>query len=203
MRQLIVAVSTAALLSGPCPALARSITFSFDSLSTGAGTPITLTSDGVSATFTASGDPGGFQIVPSYFSFPGNVIETPGASFQDFEALNIAFSMPLASFSGPFATDVSGPLDLTASLGVSEAGTASSTGAIPFGYTYPEGTISFNGAKFNGLVLSVPNDPDFALGSFTVTIPEPSTWALMLAGFAGVGVVAARRASRSRRAFAA
>jgi PEP-CTERM motif-containing protein len=39
---------------------------------------------------------------------------------------------------------------------------------------------------------------------FTVSVPEPSTWALMLLGFAGVGLSALRRnAMRRRRAIAA
>ncbi len=48
------------------------------------------------------------------------------------------------------------------------------------------------------------NDPNFdGLDSFSVsTVPEASTWAMMLAGFAGLGF-AAFRTSRKRAAFAA
>ena len=34
-------------------------------------------------------------------------------------------------------------------------------------------------------------------------VPEPSTWVMMLAGFAGLGVVARRRAAKRRAAAAA
>jgi hypothetical protein len=63
---------------------------------------------------------------------------------------------------------------------------------------------------FTGL----PADPQFTIGSFTLTnpvlqlsdtltisavaaVPEPSTWAMMILGFAGVGFMAYRRKSKS------
>ena len=43
----------------------------------------------------------------------------------------------------------------------------------------------------------------FVTISLESTVPEPSTWAMMLLGFAGVGFAGYRRARRSRAAFAA
>jgi PEP-CTERM motif len=43
----------------------------------------------------------------------------------------------------------------------------------------------------------------FVVSGSVTDVPEPSTWVMMLAGFAGLGVVASRRAARRRAAAAA
>jgi hypothetical protein len=43
----------------------------------------------------------------------------------------------------------------------------------------------------------------FVVSGSVTDVPEPSTWVMMLAGFAGLGVVARRRAARRRAAAAA
>jgi hypothetical protein len=202
MGKLLLAAIAAVVLSVGIPAqAAASISFSFDSLASGTGTPITLSSGGINATFTASGGPGGFQINPTFFSFSGNVLLTPGTLGQSNEALGITFSAPLTSFSANFGTRGPGPLDLTAlsgGLGGTTVGSSSATGTIPAGFQFPEGTISFSGATFDSIILADIHDTDFALGSFTVSsaVPEPSTWAMMLLGFAGVRFMAYRRKSK-------
>ena len=200
MGKLLLAAIAAVVLSVGIPAqAAASISFSFDSLASGTGTPITLSSGGINATFTASGGPGGFQINPTFFSFSGNVLLTPGTLGQSNEALGITFSAPLTSFSANFATNGPGPLDLTAlsgGLGGTMVGSSSATGTVVT--TFPEGTIGFSGATFDSIILADSNDPNFSLGSFTVNsaVPQPSTWAMMIIGFAGIGFIAYRRKSR-------
>jgi hypothetical protein len=64
------------------------------------------------------------------------------------------------------------------------------------------------GAFFDLFTLSVApgslvgglNPQDLLLSVTTTPVPEPSTWAMMLAGFAGLGYVGYRRALRSARA---
>jgi hypothetical protein len=49
---------------------------------------------------------------------------------------------------------------------------------------------------FNTITLSVPNGQSLAIADFTTAtsaVPEPSTWAMMLLGFAGLGFMAYRR----------
>jgi hypothetical protein len=51
----------------------------------------------------------------------------------------------------------------------------------------------------NGYTGSLPLNSDFAFylnGTITSPVPEPSTWAMMILGFAGVGFMAYRRKSK-------
>jgi hypothetical protein len=43
----------------------------------------------------------------------------------------------------------------------------------------------------------------FAVSGHADPVPEPSTWIMMLAGFAGLGLAAYRRAARGRRTVSA
>jgi hypothetical protein len=54
--------------------------------------------------------------------------------------------------------------------------------------------------RFTGSPDSVRNLGSFFEGSFTVAaaVPEPSTWAMMLLGFAGVGFMAYRRSRKDQ-----
>ncbi len=56
---------------------------------------------------------------------------------------------------------------------------AGSTGRFAIVYTGPADSANYVGVD-----------------TFTVAIPEPETWALMLVGFAGLGVMKRRRAVR-------
>jgi PEP-CTERM motif len=55
-------------------------------------------------------------------------------------------------------------------------------------YTGSEATPQFAPGSFSGLAF-VPGGPPSDPSTLTFAIPEPSTWALMLAGFAGVGAM--------------
>lgn len=200
MGKRLLAMVAAVALGAGVEARAGYISFSFDGLATGTGTPITLSSGGVSATFTASGDPGGFSITPSIFSFPGNVLSTPSTSGQDYEALVITFSMPMELFGGYVASNGPGPFSVLGYNGFGVDGGATSENGMVDGLF--EAPFGFNPAPaFGGadtVVLADSNKSTFALGSFFVvtanTIPECSTWAMMLLGFAGLGWAGYHRA---------
>jgi hypothetical protein len=55
---------------------------------------------------------------------------------------------------------------------------------------------------FNSITLTVPDDASWVVSDFTTAqaltsaVPEPSTWAMMLLGFAGIGFMAYRRKSQ-------
>ena len=64
----------------------------------------------------------------------------------------------------------------------------------------PIGVSDINTAIRNGtMMFALSGHADLASGVLADSVPEPSTWILMLAGFAGLGVVA-RRAVRRRAA---
>jgi PEP-CTERM motif len=71
-------------------------------------------------------------------------------------------------------------------------------GTAPLDWTLTpavEGSDFFVGPGPTYGAFSDPNSANF--GAVGVTVPEPSTWAMMLLGFAGLGVVGYRRARTS------
>jgi len=111
----------------------------------------------------------------SYFE---NLLSTAGGSFFTYDPSNNKVSANEFFFviGGP-AIDIVGPFDVTGSQ------------------------VSFDHADFstpfgNGTVTLVDNIHFSALGSIDLNVapvPEPSTWAMMILGFAGVGFLAYRR----------
>jgi hypothetical protein len=64
-------------------------------------------------------------------------------------------------------------------------------------------TFALNSAAVTDIDAAIKARAEFAIaGQVEVPVPEPSTWIMMLAGFAGLGVVA-RRAARRRAATSA
>jgi hypothetical protein len=178
---------------------AATITFDFNADATGTATPFTDTVSVLSATFSSSGDPGGFQIAGSFFlNLTRQVLLDPGPANLAFLTLTIRFSAPQSDISMNFATDSATPVpfSLQAFNGVTPVGTSSATGTIPSPpgglFTLPEGLIRFGGGPFNSVVLSAAA-PHFAIDNITVTdIPEPGSLRLCVAGLA-VLVFACRR----------
>ena len=157
-------------------------TYTFEDVALNTSTPFSVTENGVTASFSSPADPGAFTITTSFWAPPisGNVLFDPGPSGASSIPLNVSFSQPLASISMDFATDGSGPFNLSAFLGSTFVGTATAAGIIPPGFGFPQGNISFGTATFDKVVLSSPNTPFFAVDNINVTpIPEPSSLALI------------------------
>ena len=60
----------------------------------------------------------------------------------------------------------------------------------PFGST----AVTANGINDLGQIVGFYADANSNTIGFETTIPEPSTWAMMLAGFAGLGFLGYRKA---------
>ena len=175
--------------------------FNFDTDAVGKATTFTDTVGGLSATFSSSGDPGGFAVESSFFdTLTGNVLVDPGPANAPNLTLSILFSAPVTTISMDFATNSAAgvPFDLSAFNGTTGVGSTTATGSIPGGFAFPEGVISFSGATFNRVVLSVPGAPDFAIDNVSVTtaLPEPGSISLLVLG---VGAIALAQVRRLRR----
>jgi len=63
--------------------------------------------------------------------------------------------------------------------------------------------LGFSTDPFNAITLTVPTGGSWVVSDFTTAqalnsaVPEPSTWAMMILGFAGVGFMAYRRRNQS------
>ena len=64
--------------------------------------------------------------------------------------------------------------------------------------------FTLNAAAMSGVNAAILGKKTaIAISGAAVAVPEPSTWIMMLAGFAGLGLAACRRAARGRAASAA
>jgi hypothetical protein len=61
--------------------------------------------------------------------------------------------------------------------------------------TFDEGVTSVGNPSFPSFPIAF-NENDQGVWSMTAAVPEPSTWAMMILGFAGVGFLAYRRKSK-------
>ncbi len=155
---MLRSVSLLALAS--CALSAHAVVIDFESTANGTATAFSSTVDGLTASFSAATPGGvpsdGFSVQNSFFStLTGHVLASGSGSDL---TLTIGFSQALDGVSLTFATQASGPLSLIAYLGGTQVGTASATGAIPSGRSFPEGTLSFSRIAFDRVVLKTTQD---------------------------------------------
>lgn len=178
-------VTLAALASAPVHAavvfsgsttgcFGASCTASLDQLSfTGAS----FTTVSAGTTFTLGSFALGNGTVPDYTS-----------SF----VLDVAFTVP-AGTTGSNLFDAA----ITGSV-------SGNSGSVTINFDNTPQAFSFTGGSFtlavnNDLTVSTRTDPQTVTGviTLTVAVPEPSTWAMMILGFAGIGFFGYRRSRKS------
>jgi PEP-CTERM motif len=111
------------------------------------------------------------------------LFDDPAATRFD---LRIFFSTPTGAGNQTFSADLTGLIFL-------------GLGFVKIDFGGPQ-TVSFKGGTFDLAVNDIylyslnPRDPVVApVTNITTAVPEPSTWALMIVGFGGLGYVAYRR----------
>jgi hypothetical protein len=176
-----------ALLIWLSSGLGATTIFDFDSDVIGIITPFIDSKSGISLNFFSNGDPGGFQIYgpgtpATFLGLSGNVLADPGTSSFRSIAMTIDFNTVMNGISMNFAVDSQTPALFTMFVyqdqtHLIQVGSVTAPNAIPPGFTFPEGTISFGGANFTSIAL-VSNAPFFAIDNIAVTtaIPEPGTF---------------------------
>ena len=130
--------------------------FDFNLVPTGTSTPFADTQTGLTATFTSPADPGGFVVGTAFFAtLTGNVLLSPGPAAANNIPLVVTFDQPATGVDLLFALNDPGnttSLTLEAfsgGVGGTLVGTANATGAIPLGFIFPEGSLSFSGTPFD------------------------------------------------------
>jgi PEP-CTERM motif len=150
------------------------------------------------------------SVTPNLGRFFSGVFTDTNSSFADLDSVS-----PLAFGSGAFvpaSTTTGGPIGLVSGLG--------DLPALLFPLDYISGTALSDSSTYLDATISslglTPGAYVFGWGSgahadtFTIdvvaspppAVPEPSTWAMMLIGFAGLGYAAVRRKTALRRTFA-
>jgi len=178
--------------------------FTFDTDTVGTATAFSNTVNGITATFSSTSDPGGFEVFGplGFVTITGNFLGQ-GPAAPDGLPLDISFSTNLQSISLNFGLDDTGSLTLTAYEGLTPVGTVTVAGSIPPGISVPEGFLMFDGATFNSVVISstTASDSLFGVGnidvSSAVTMPEPGTLALLAVGLFGL-LILCERVRRNR-----
>jgi hypothetical protein len=174
-------------------------TFDFEAAALNTTTPFSQSNGGVTATFTSPDGANLFSVTTTFFStLTGHVLLDQNAAP---DRLAIGFNQSLSTISMNFATNGAGTLTLAAFFGANPVGSVTLAGAVPAGFTFPEGIITFTGGPFDNVLLS-STAPDFAIDNITVravsAVPEPAAVALVATGLLGLVPVLRRRAGVSR-----
>ncbi|HYO83923.1 MAG TPA: PEP-CTERM sorting domain-containing protein [Bryobacteraceae bacterium] len=153
--------------------------------------------DDVIVTF-ASSQEGTFAVAPIGSVFATLTNNALVDNDPDLHELEITFSRPITRIDLLFAlntADVSNQLSLNALLGQNIVGSASATGTVPDGFSFPEGRLTFTAGAFDTVQLS-STAFDFGIDNVTFSVqavPEPSSLILISTAFAGGAVMLRRR----------
>ena len=92
---------------------------------------------------------------------------------------------------------ISGSLPQITTYIVDATNSTSNMNWQPYSYTFTafatSSTLTFASVEYNPYGPALDNVSILESGGSGQTVPEPATWALMLAGFGGVGIMARRR----------
>lgn len=178
-----------ALAFSTSAAFAASV-FNFDADSAGKGTAFTDVNNGISATFSSSGDPNGFVVIqPAIYgvvfqTLTGNVLTDALGSSSP--TLTILFSGGISSVNLDFAViaGVPTPFTLQAFRNGASVGSVTETDSVPAAFAFAEGVAAFSSSNFNEIILSSTGNT-FAVDNISVTpatgtaTPEPGTLPLL------------------------
>lgn len=170
-----------------CSEQASAATFTFETTASGTALPLTLTNGDVTAAFT--GQASVCSATGVFQGLSGNVlIQSFCSTTAQSGAVGIAFSSLLTSASFNFATAGGiGTITVAAFNGNTPTYTNTYTSSVPAGYFNGEGTVSFS-AAFTRLTLTPATI--LAIDNLAVNaaaVPEPASWAMMIAGFGLAG----------------
>jgi hypothetical protein len=129
-------------------------------------------------------------------------INTAGIGFPSSSLSNstpaTTLTITLSSAVTAFGLDFTTPGGVDGVFSLSNGFTSNPIPTTAFGPAQFEGFVS--DTAFNTITLTVPTDGFFVfdLTTAVAAVPEPSTWAMMLLGFLGVGFMAYRKKTTVR-----
>jgi PEP-CTERM motif len=209
----LAAIAACTLAVAVSPAMAETWTYDFSPYSGqnfgSAGIQIANPVDAVTLS-QANNAPYSFTIGPNGGLFSnidggaGTVVTSAGYAAGGVPAsLTLTFATPVQGISFNFANSdffgSDGNDKLTATINGTTVATATAA-SLNNGDLYAEGSFSYSNPNgFTSITLTSTDKlgaQDLALGDLTASVPEPSTWAMLVLGFAGVGFIAYRRKSK-------
>ena len=146
--------------------------------------------------FAASPNPPSTAFIQSYQNQPVGSIAFDVSSLVAGQTYSVSF----LDIERAYSTGSGGPLSFTVRYGsASETFTPTNTSAWStgaFDFTYAPGT---NSLLFAGVPVRDNGDHSIGLDLVSISaVPEPSTWAMMILGFLGIGFMAYRRKPSAR-----
>jgi PEP-CTERM motif len=170
----------------------------YGAYSAGTAVPSGSTLGALTYTFNTAAGLGGL-ITNQFNSFTGESLGAAQSGGQQFffggDAFTVTFPTAVTAV-GIFANVNLGTSFSLATPTVSLSNTVNTYDTSTFGFFGITSSTPFTSATFTSLdANSTFNIPEIEFGS-VAAVPEPSTWAMMILGFCGVGFLAYRRKNR-------